>query len=166
MVWNLDVFAEWLRHTTISEAIRFTPWLWPVCEIVHFFGLSLLVGIVGFFDARLFGFMKQVPLSAAWSLMPWAKFGFALSALTGVTFFAGALEQYVNNAAFLGKLVFLAIAGLNAAFFETIYTAPARRRSRRPRLHRARSRLLPSSRSCRGSSSSPGGGCSFIGNAF
>src|SRR5688572_1245287 len=102
MAATLDMFAEWLRHTPISEAIRVLPWLWPVCEIAHFVGLSLLVGVVGFFDLRLLGFMSQVPLTAAWSLMPWAKAGFGLSAMTGLTFFVGAPEQYLNNVAFVG----------------------------------------------------------------
>ena len=83
---TLDLFAAWLRGTSISEAIRVALALAPVRDL-HFFGLSLLIGIAGFFDLRLLGFMKRVPISAAWTLMPWAKFGFALAALTGVTFF-------------------------------------------------------------------------------
>jgi len=118
---TLDLFAVWLRGTSISEAIRVTPWLWPVCEILHFFGLSLLIGIAGFFDLRLMGFMKRVPISAAWTLMPWAKFGFALAALTGVTFFIGAPDQYVDNPAFYAKVFFLIVANANAAYFEAIY---------------------------------------------
>jgi hypothetical protein len=117
---TLDLFAAWLRGTPISEAIRVAPWLWPLCEILHFFGLSLLVGIAGFFDLRLLGFMSRVPISAAWTLMPWAKAGFALSALTGVTFFIGAPDQYVNPA-FYGKVLFLIVANFNAVYFEAIY---------------------------------------------
>jgi len=117
----LDLFAVWLRGTSMSEAIRVTTWLWPVCEILHFFGLSLLLGVAGFFDLRLLGFMKRVPMSAAWTLMPWAKAGFALSALTGVTFFIGAPEQYVNNPAFYFKVLFLIVANFNAVYFEAIY---------------------------------------------
>ena len=118
---TLDLFATWLRGTSISEAIRVTPWLWPLCEILHFFGLSLLIGVAGFFDLRLLGFMTRVPMSAAWTLMPWAKAGFALAALTGVTFFVGAPEQYINNPAFYGKVLFLIVANLNAIYFEVIY---------------------------------------------
>ena len=110
----LDSFAVWLRSTSLSEAIRVLPWLWPVCEIVHFTGLSLLVGVVGFFDLRLLGLFARVPLNAAWSLMPWGKAGFGLAAITGLTFFIGAPDQYVTNVAFYAKLAFLAIAGLNA----------------------------------------------------
>lgn len=118
---TLDLFAAWLRGTSISEAVRVTTWLWPVCEILHFFGLSLLIGIAGFFDLRLLGFMKRVPISAAWTLIPWAKAGFALAALTGVTFFIGAPDQYVHNPAFYLKVLFLIVANLNAVYFEAIY---------------------------------------------
>jgi hypothetical protein len=117
----LDLFATWLRGTSISEVIRVSTWLWPLCEILHFFGLSLLIGIAGFFDLRLLGFMRRVPINAAWTLMPWAKAGFALAALTGVTFFVGAPEQYIHNPAFYLKLLFLIVANLNAVFFEAIY---------------------------------------------
>lgn len=123
MSHSLEAFAFWLRGTSLSEAIRVLPWLWPVCEILHFIGLSLLVGVIGFFDLRLFGFFKQVPIGAAWSLVPWGKFGFLLAAVTGVTFFIGAPDQYVNNVAFYGKVLFLIIAGANAVFFEWAYGA-------------------------------------------
>jgi hypothetical protein len=117
----LDSFAVWLRSTSLSEAIRVQPWLWPVCEILHFISLSLLVGVVGFFDLRLLGLFQRVPLNAAWSLMPWGKAGFALSAVTGLTFFIGAPDQYATNVAFYFKLLFLVVAGLNALSFEKIY---------------------------------------------
>jgi hypothetical protein len=115
---TLDAFAIWLKGTEISEAIRVLPWLWPVCEILHFAGLCLLVGVVGFFDLRLLGLFRRVPLAGAWSLIPWGKFGFALAAFTGVVFFIGAPDQYVNNVAFYGKLIFLVVAGANALLFE------------------------------------------------
>jgi hypothetical protein len=118
---TIELFAAWLHGTSISEAIRVSPWLWPLCEILHFFGLSLLIGIAGFFDLRLLGFMRRVPISAAWTLMPWAKFGFMLALLTGVTFFVGAPEQYINNPAFYLKILFLIVANLNAVYFEAIY---------------------------------------------
>jgi hypothetical protein len=117
----LNSFALWIRSTPLSEAIRVAPWLWPLCEILHFFGLSLLLGVAGFFDLRLLGFMRRVPISAAWTLMPWAKAGFALAALTGVIFFIGAPDQYISNPAFYGKVAFLLIANLNAMYFEVAY---------------------------------------------
>jgi hypothetical protein len=123
MTETLDALAIWLRATAVSDAIRSVPWLWPWCEITHFVGLSLLVGIVGFFDLRLLGLFRRVPLNAAWSLMRWGKLGFALAAVTGVIFFVGAPDQYINNVAFYAKLAFLLIAGLNAVAFEVFYSA-------------------------------------------
>ena len=118
---TLDALVTWLRATQVSEFIRDKPWLWPACEIAHFVGLSLLVGVIGFFDLRLLGAFRRVPLHAAWALVPWGKLGFAIAAVTGVTFFVGAPDQYVNNVAFYAKLVFLLIAGVNAAAFEVVY---------------------------------------------
>lgn len=123
MTETLDALAAWLRATAVSDTIRTVPWLWPWCEIAHFVGLSMLVGIVGFFDLRLLGLFRRVPLNAAWSLMPWGKLGFALSAATGVIFLVGAPEQYIHNIAFFAKLAFLLIAGLNAVAFEFFYGA-------------------------------------------
>ena len=123
MYETLDAFATWLSATELSEVIRDVPWLWPVCESAHFVGLSLLVGVIGFFDLRLLGAFRRVPLHAAWSLVPWGKLGFAIAAVTGVIFFVGAPDQYVNNVAFYAKLAFLLIAGVNAVAFEIFYSA-------------------------------------------
>jgi hypothetical protein len=118
---TLDLFVAWLRGTWLSEVIRVEPWLWPLCEILHFVGLSLLIGVAGFFDLRLLGFMKRVPISAAWTLMPWAKAGFGLAVVTGMAFFIGAPDQYIENPAFYAKVLFLIVANLNAVYFEAIY---------------------------------------------
>lgn len=123
----LEAFAFWLRSTPVSEAVRIQPWLWPLCEILHFTGLSLLVGGAGFFDLRLLGFFRRVPISAAWSMIPWAKLGFAISATTGLIFFVGAPDQYINNAAFYWKVLFLLVANFNAIYFEAAYRTPVER---------------------------------------
>ncbi len=68
-------FAAWLASTALSRIIVGSRWIWPVCEIVHFIGLTLVIGIAGFFDVRLMGFMKRVPVAAARDLMPFAIAG-------------------------------------------------------------------------------------------
>jgi hypothetical protein len=95
------------------------PWLWPLCETLHFVGLALLIGAAGLFDLRLMGFLKSVPLSAAMKMRPWAALGIAINLVTGVMFLVGAPEQYLTNPAWWAKVSFLAIAILNIAFFET-----------------------------------------------
>ena len=85
----------------------------------HFIGLTLVIGIAGFFDLRLMGFMKRVPVSAARELMPLAIAGFAMNMTTGAVFFIGTPHQYVGNVAWWAKVSCLVLAGLNAMFFET-----------------------------------------------
>jgi hypothetical protein len=115
----VDLFVAWLESTALSRAIVHYPWIWPLCETIHFVGLSLVIGIVGFFDLRLMGFLKRVPLRAARDLMPLAIAGFLLNLTTGLTFLIGAPHQYLRNSAWWAKVFFLVLAGLNALVFET-----------------------------------------------
>jgi hypothetical protein len=117
----MGLFAAWLKSTSVSRFIVHYPWIWPACETMHFIGLALVIGIAGFFDLRLMGFMKSIPLRAAKDLMPWAVVGFGVNLFTGVVFFVGAPDQYVNNAAWWAKMFFLVLAGLNAMIFETTF---------------------------------------------
>ena len=119
----MNGFVAWLESTSLSRAIVHYRWIWPICEILHFVGLTLVVGIAGFYDLRLMGFMKRVPLSAARDLMPLAMAGLLLNLATGATFFIGAPHQYVRNVAMGAKVFFLVLAGLNAVFFEAMVGA-------------------------------------------
>lgn len=119
----MDVFVHWLRATPASEWINSSTWVWPLCESLHFMGLSLLVGITGFFDLRLMGFFRRVSVSAARDLMPFALIGFAINVVTGLVFLTGLPEQYARNPVWWYKVGFLMLAGLNALFYETRLSA-------------------------------------------
>jgi hypothetical protein len=114
----MDAVVAWLKGTALSNAIVTHVWVWPLCESLHFIGLALIIGIVGFLDLRLMGFMKRVPVGAIRDLMPLAIFGFLLNLVTGATFFIGTPEQYMHNVAWWAKVCFLIVAGLNALAFE------------------------------------------------
>src|SRR5437762_13002030 len=103
----MDGFVAWLESTTLSRAIVESRVIWPVCEIIHFFGLTLVIGIAGFFDLRLMGFMKRVRVSAARDLMPLAMAGFLMNLTTGATFFIGTPHQYAGNVAWWPKVLCL-----------------------------------------------------------
>ena len=107
----------WLRSTEISWVMNNVTWAWPLCESIHFIGLSLLIGTVGFFDLRLLGFARRVPMAALHRLIPIGVTGFAMNAATGVCFLAGAPDQYFMNAAFQAKVAFFLVAGVNVAAF-------------------------------------------------
>ena len=117
---TVEAFARYLQHTPVSLFLQSqAAWLWPLSETVHFIGLALLIGATGFFDLRLLGFMKRVPLTVARQFMPLALFGFGLNLTTGIMFFVAQPYQYAVNWAWWAKVAFLLVAGVNAMFFET-----------------------------------------------
>jgi hypothetical protein len=108
-----------LKATALSHWMVHSLWLWPLCETLHFIGLTLVIGIAGLLDLRLLGFMRTMPIAAVQRLIPWAIAGFTINLITGVMFFIGAPGQYINNRVWWYKLLFLAVAGINVVFFET-----------------------------------------------
>src|SRR6185436_12080987 len=65
------------------------------------------------------GLMRRIPIRAVAPVRKWAALGVAINLVTGVMFFVGAPDQYVNNPAWWGKVFFLVAAMLNVAWFET-----------------------------------------------
>lgn len=112
-VWIVSTLSQ---DTPVSDLMR-TAWAWPLMESLHFLGLCVLIGTVGTFDLRLLGVARQVPIAAVHRLIPWGLLGFALNATTGAMFLMTEPDQYIFNAAFHLKVLFLAIAGVNAATF-------------------------------------------------
>ena len=114
----MEPWEIWVRSTALSVfVLKQAYWLWPVLETLHFLGLSMLIGTVGFFDLRVLGVAKSVPPAALHRLIPWGLGGFAVNLLTGIAFFSGYPEQYAYNSAFHWKLVFLGVGALNALVF-------------------------------------------------
>ena len=114
-----EALVVWLKATPISEAMRTSQFIWPICETLHFIGLALLIGGAGLIDLRLMGFLKSVSVSAVMQVRKWAALGIAINVITGVLFFVGAPDQYIENPAWYGKLLFLAVAIVNVVIFET-----------------------------------------------
>lgn len=114
-----EALVVWLKATPVSEAMRTSQFIWPICETLHFIGLAFLVGGAGLIDLRLMGFLKSVPVSAVMQVRKWAGLGIAINVITGVLFFVGAPDQYIENPAWYGKLLFLAVAIVNVLIFET-----------------------------------------------
>jgi hypothetical protein len=106
-----------IRHHSPVAAMMHTAWGWPMAESLHFLGLSLLIGSIGAFDLRLLGVAKRVPLSAVHRFIPFGLVGFAINITTGLLFLLTEPDQYIYNRSFHLKLVFLAIAAVNAGLF-------------------------------------------------
>ena len=120
----MDAITRFMLSTGIDNFVATQDWVWPVCEILHFFGMALLIGSVGLVDLRMLGIAKGVPIKALERFIPLGVIGFLVNATTGFIFVAGnpvgGPQEYLTNLAFQIKMVLILIAGLNLlAFYVT-----------------------------------------------
>lgn len=108
---------DWIRASALGEAIRNSPDFFPACEMLHFIGLSMLLGAMIVVDLRIMGMFKSVSYDAALKLLPFAVAGFVINLLTGICFIAANPYLYFTNPAFFLKLIVIALGGLNALWF-------------------------------------------------
>ena len=111
-------FLAWLESTAIANAIRTVPWMYPTFETGHYIGLSLLVGGIMLIDLRVLGFGRSLPLKSMIGLLPFVWVGFAINVFTGSMLFIYGATGFGTNPAFLVKMTFMVIAGLNALAFD------------------------------------------------
>jgi hypothetical protein len=122
----MEAFQPWLVDTLRSAKpvgqLMHTHWAWPICETLHFFGLSLLIGAIGTFDLRLIGIGKRIPIGALHRIIPWGIAGYVLNMATGAMFLMAEPDQYIYNPSFHFKILFMMVSGLNVlAFYSVVF---------------------------------------------
>jgi hypothetical protein len=111
-------WLQWLEATAVAAAMREWRWLYPIVEITHIVGFAVLVGAAVFFDLRLLGVSRQLPVSGLERhLLRWARVSLFLVVPSGAMMFAAHAVEFGENPAFRLKLALLATAALNAAVF-------------------------------------------------
>ena len=106
-----------IEGSAINNWVLSSAWLWPLMEIFHFVGLTLLLGALLIVDLRLAGHLRKMNILSTHRLLPWAIFGFSLNLVTGTLFFLGDPARYSINIGFQIKMVLILIAGFNALLF-------------------------------------------------
>lgn len=96
----------------LGELVVGHLWVWPTGETLHFVGMSLSFGVLLVVNLHLLGFMN-VPFAAVHRLLPWGILGLALNVISGMVFFTGVPQQYIENPTFHWKVFLLLLAGLN-----------------------------------------------------
>ncbi len=94
-----------------------SKWGWPMAQVAHFLGLSILIGTIFMFDLRMLGMAKRIPIGALHKLVPWGVSGYLVNVVTGFMFVTASPDQYVYNSAFQLKMLFMLAAGLNILVF-------------------------------------------------
>lgn len=113
----MDPLIRWIRDTPLGAAMRDSPDLFPACEMAHFMGLSLLMGVMIVVDLRILGVFKQTTYASVLKLLPLAVLGFAVNLISGICFIATNPFLYFTNPAFYVKLMLILLGGLNALWF-------------------------------------------------
>lgn len=119
---ELGAIAKWMEQSWLGAAARDMYWLFPAAEIVHFFGLCLLMGALLLIDLRVLGFARAVSIKKVIAFTPFALVGLALNVVSGVVFLCAYPENYWPSTAFQLKLVAIAIGVLNALWFKWVET--------------------------------------------
>lgn len=113
----LESFAVSIDGGSLNTLIQEIYWLWPLMEIVHFMGLSFLLGALLVIDLRMAGHFRQLNPAATHKLLPWVFIGFGLNLVTGILFFYGDPMRYSVNIGFQIKMILIVIAAVNALVF-------------------------------------------------
>lgn len=117
--------------TTIWESIQYSPlgifiaestWAFPTIETIHVIALVTVLGTILVMDLRLLGVAsKNYPVTAmSRDTLKWTWGAFVLAAITGTLLFISKSSSYMINPFFVGKMVLLALAGLNMAYFHRV----------------------------------------------
>ena len=95
--------------SSLSEFIK-QSWLFPVIQSIHIIGITILVGTITLIDLHLLGWglRRQTTDDLASRLAPWTSAGLLTVLVTGPVLFWSDLTRYLNNPAFVMKMILLA----------------------------------------------------------
>ena len=114
-------WAQALDTSALGVGVAESIYAFPLIEAAHLLGLALSVGLLILIDLRLLGLtLRQVAVTDVLrQLRPWVLTGFAITFISGFLLFSADASHLVHNPAFLAKLVFIALASVNALVFES-----------------------------------------------
>lgn len=113
-------FLQLLYDSQFGTDLRESLYMFPLVEGIHLVGLALSVGLIAFTDLRLIGvFLKNVPIEdVLQQLRPFVLIGFVLTFITGILLIWAEGPRIYEIPVFPLKLAFIALAGVNALWFE------------------------------------------------
>ena len=126
---NFLPLFKWFDATLISQIIRNSTYIFPVVEVLHLFGLTLLLGTVTVVDMRILGFgmRRQSVSDLASALTPWSVGAAIVTIVSGILLFLSEAMKCYGNAAFPYKMWFL-LGGIILYFLtQRRLTSPASR---------------------------------------
>jgi hypothetical protein len=123
---NLLPIFQWLDSTGIGNAIRDSTYIFPVVEVIHLLGITLLLGTLTATDLRMLGLgLKRQSISrVATELAPYTVMAALVTIVSGILLFLSEAVKCYANAAFPWKMWLLLAGILLYLFFQRRVTAP------------------------------------------
>ena len=120
---------QWFDSTPISIVIRNSTYIFPIVEVFHLFGLTLLLGTLTITDLRMLGvgMRRQSISTVATQLAPFTVWGAVLTIVTGILLFLSEAMKCYGNAAFPWKMWMLLAGILLYYLLQRRITAPGSR---------------------------------------
>jgi hypothetical protein len=113
-------FCQLLSDSQFGTALRESQYMFPIVEGIHVLALGASVGLVMWIDLRFIG-AAMTGEPAGDVIQPLRKFmlaGFAVNVVSGSLLFWSEAARLYPSGTFRLKLLFLVLAGINAAAFE------------------------------------------------
>jgi hypothetical protein len=115
-------WAQVIEHSALGSAMRDSLLAYPAVNLMHIFGLVLLVGPIIALDLRVLGLGQAVSLPAASRLLtPIAVTGLVLMILTGPLLFAADAGPLAEHPLMQTKIALAAFAVVNAVAFRVLW---------------------------------------------
>ncbi len=126
---NLVHLFQWFDNTPISIVIRNSTYIFPIVEVFHLFGLTLLLGTLTITDLRMLGvgMRRQSISTVASQLAPFTIWGAVLTIVSGILLFLSEAMKCYGNAAFPWKMWLLLAGILLYLLFQRRITSPGSR---------------------------------------
>ncbi len=94
-------------------------WAFPVIETLHVMALATVYGSIVMVDLRMLGIASRDLRMAklADEVLPWTWTAFIIAAISGSLLFISRADTYWNNFAARGKILCMALAGVNMLIY-------------------------------------------------
>jgi hypothetical protein len=117
---------QWCDKTTIGSVIRESTYIFPIVEVFHLFGLTLLLGTMTITDLRMLGIgmRRQSIATVSTQFAPWTIWAAIVTIVSGILLFLSEAMKCYDNAAFPWKMWLLLAGILLYIFVQRRITAP------------------------------------------
>jgi len=103
---------RWADHSWVGSSIRASTYIFPVVEIFHLLGLTVLIGTVIVLTVRLFGWAlsSQPVQEVARGALKWTWMGAVVTIVSGVLLFSSEALKCYASPPFTVKMILLLVA--------------------------------------------------------